>query len=241
MATETMNERMTVGELVAGRPGAAIVLERLGIDYCCGGGRELGAVCAEAGTSMEAVVDMVRAEEAGRRERSESDRDWRAAPLSELIGHIVSKHHTYTKAELPRLLALVEKVYSVHGGRHPELHAVRESYRALKAELDRHLVTEEEVLFPAVERLGGSGSVDSATLSTMRELSGEHDTAGDLLRRMRRDSGNYEPPADGCGSFVALYQGLAALEADLHVHIHLENNVMFPRATRGGSHGPAGS
>lgn len=232
---------MTVGELVAARPGAAIVLERLGIDYCCGGGRELGAVCSEAGTSAEAVVEMVRAEEAGRRERSGSDHDWRAEPLSKLIGHIVSKHHTYTKAELPRLLALVEKVCSVHGGRHPELISVRESYHALKAELDRHLVTEEEVLFPAVERLGGSGVADSSTLSTISKLSGEHDTAGDLLKRMRRDSGNYEPPADGCGSFVALYQGLAALETDLHIHIHLENNVMFRRVLRGGAQESSGS
>ena len=153
----------------------------------------------------------------------------RALGLADLADHVVEVHHTYLWNEMGRLAALADKVAEVHGGRHPELAGVRADYRALKDDLELHLRKEERILFPAIHQLDAAGA-PVGVLGPIRQMILEHDTAGELLERLRSATAGYATPDDGCSSYRALMDGLAELEADLHEHIHKENNVLFPRA-----------
>ncbi len=226
----------TVGQLAMENPAAMQVFDELGIDYCCGGTRTLEQACQAANVPISRAAEALAA---GRREPASADaRNWRIEPLSELLAHIQTTHHVYTREAIARLGPLFEKVCSVHGGNHPELPRLREIFSGLAAELTTHLMKEEMVLFSSVLRMEESAAagepVPPSPFGSMRNpiamMTAEHDGAGNALREMRRIAGNYVPPADACVSFQALYQGLAALEGDLHRHIHLENNVLFPRA-----------
>lgn len=223
----------TVAQIALELPHATRVFESLGIDYCCGGSRTLVQACDEADLSVgDLIARLEREEEArpGRRVTVEDD-------LTEIIDHILGTHHVFTRAELARLLPLAEKVRKVHGERHPELREVERLLVALDAELGPHLFKEERVLFPYIvsleTRIQG-GPVPHAPFGTVKNpvavMGREHDRAGALLRDMRKAGADYAVPPDACGSYRALYEGLAALEADLHEHIHLENNLLFPRA-----------
>jgi regulator of cell morphogenesis and NO signaling len=153
--------------------------------------------------------------------------------------HILDKHHVYTKREMPRLETLLVKVIAVHGDNHPELLQVARQLRTLCEDLKPHMFKEEQILFPyfvQVERsllrhtpapFAPPGTADNPALVMMRE----HERVAELLRELREASANYKTPADGCLSYQMLNQGLEALEKDLHQHMHLENNVLFPRAT----------
>ncbi len=227
----------TIGEIAAENPAATAIFEKLGLDYCCGGGQTLGQACRAAGVSAEEVKDSIdKAVEAAR--SSAPERTWAAEPLADLMAHIRSAHHAYTRAAIDRLEPLFDKVCGVHGKNHPELPEMRTVFAGLAQELAMHLMKEEMMLFPYIERLEEAaieksapppapfGSVKNPVAMMMRE----HDGAGDALQQLRSASGGYAPPADACASFRALYQALNELEADLHQHIHLENNILFPRA-----------
>ena len=230
------NLERTVKEVAVDVPGATRVFEKLGIDYCCGGGKSLADACFGAGVSLEEVMAAL---EAGKERHAGKESDnWQSRSLAELADHIVHKHHEYTKSELERLDKLCEKVASVHGQNHPELAKVRELFLALKKDLVPHMLKEEQVLFPYIERLEDAtlngrpaptpffGTVRNPVQMMIRD----HDAAGDLLRSLRAESSDYAVPADGCTSYRTLYQALQELEQDLHQHIHLENNILFPRA-----------
>ena len=229
---ELMSER-TVRDLASSNPGAARIFESFGIDYCCGGERSLTQACSVAKVSIQEVIDAL---EQPRGE--ESDRDWRAASLTELITHIVEKHHQYVRREIPRLTALISKVASVHGQNHAELEKVELSFRALAEELTMHLLKEERMLFPYIVQLEGAAKSSTRPAPAMfgtvqnpvRMMVMEHDAAGDLLHKMRELTNGYSVPGNGCMSYTMLYQALPEFEADLHQHIHLENNILFPRA-----------
>jgi len=227
----------TVRELAVELPHAARVFEKWGIDYCCGGGRSLTEACEAAHVKVDQVLRALDGEPcapAG----SSPEHDWMTEPLSNLIEHIVNTHHKYTREELDRLTALLDKVCSVHATRHPELLRVQTHFIELKQELTLHMMKEEKVLFPYLERMEESvlqkepvvpppfGTVQNPVHMMMQE----HDSAGATLRVMREASDEYQAPADGCFSYRTLYQALAAFEVDLHQHIHLENNILFPRA-----------
>lgn len=226
----------TVGEFASANPAAARAFEKLGIDYCCGGRRTLAQACHAAGVTPEAFAAAIEAE--ARTAPQAADRDWTAEPLVSLMGHIRSRHHAFTRAEIARLAPLFDKVIAAHGARHPELALVRNTFAALAAELFAHLMKEEIVLFPFIERmeesLAGGSPVPMPPFGTMRNpvamMAAEHDGAGEALRQMREASHGYSAPPDACASFRALFEGLAGFEADLHRHIHLENNILFPRA-----------
>ena len=226
----------TIGQLAVENPAAMQVFDELGIDYCCGGQRTLEQACRAANVPIGRVVEALAA--IRREPAAESPRNWQIEPLSELLAHIQSTHHVYTRQAIARLGPLFEKVCAVHGGNHPELAQLRQVFSGLAGELTTHLMKEEMVLFPCVLRMEESVAAGEPVLpspfGSMRNpvamMTAEHDGAGNALREMRRIAGNYAPPADACVSFQALYSGLAALEADLHRHIHLENNVLFPRA-----------
>ena len=154
---------------------------------------------------------------------------WDTAPLAELIAHIVETYHRPLDLELPRLDAMAEKVLAVHHDKDPEMLAgVRETVQALRADLEPHLQKEERILFPLI--LAGHGAAAAPPVSVMRA---EHDAVGALLARLRALTRGYAVPAEACNTWRALWHGCAALERDLHAHIHLENNVLFPRALAG--------
>jgi regulator of cell morphogenesis and NO signaling len=227
----------TVGELALENPSATRVFEKLGIDYCCGGGQTLEQACQAAHVSVNQVADSLAAVSQPASATAQ-DRNWQDEPLAELLSHIRRTHHVYTRDEIARLGPLFDKVCSVHGGNHPELTSLREIFSGLARELTTHLMKEEMVLFPYILLMEEAvvakepalpppfGSVRNPVAMMMNE----HDGAGSALRHMREISSGYAPPPDACASFRTLYQALAAFEADLHQHIHLENNLLFPRA-----------
>ncbi len=223
----------TVREIATAHPAAVRVFEKYGIDYCCGGQKPLADACREHGLSEDAVLDEVRSSE----RPGAAERDWAGASLAELIGHIVVTHHGYLSAELPALEQRMAKVVEKHGANHSELGPLQQVLTSLKAELMHHCRKEEMVLFPftqQIEAAANEGRRISAPFGTVanpiRMMEHEHDDAGRALAAIRKLTNNYEVPADACPTFRALYEGLAALERDLHQHIHLENNILFPRA-----------
>ena len=216
----------TLADIVTETPAAARVLEGFGLDYCCQGGRTLDVACSEAGIVPDVVEAKLADLEPG------VDIGWTTLTLPALADHIVETHHRYLHEELPLLDALAAKVLAAHGERHPELAQVRRLVAALRADLEPHLLKEERVLFPAIHALAGGrtefpfGSI----ANPIRMMVLEHDQAGELLAQLRAATGAYTVPSDGCASFRSLYDRLAALEEDTHVHIHKENHVLFPDA-----------
>ena len=218
---------MTLGEIVTLRPALAAELERRGLDYCCHGDRTLTEAAGELGLDGSTVADelsTVAVDAPAAR--------WASLGPSELVEHIDSVHHRYLWAELPRISALVDKIATVHGERHPELFDVQRLYGELRADLEPHLTREEQELFPRIRQLtaaSDSSAVDTRDLAAQIEaLAGEHETVGALLDELRRVTSVYAVPEDGCASYAACYRALADLEADTHLHVHKENNLLFP-------------
>jgi regulator of cell morphogenesis and NO signaling len=225
----------TVRELALENPAAPRLFEKLGIDYCCGGKRSLADACRTANLNIDEVLESLEKACAG---TPAVERDWQSEPIAALITHIKDTHHKYTREEAARLTTLLAKVCSAHGNNHPELFEIRDRFLALASELTTHLMKEEMVLFPYMIRMEAAATEDVPVarppfgsvqnpISMMEHL---HDSAGHALKAMREASSGYTPPADACVSYQTLYQSLAAFEADLHQHIHLENNMLFPRA-----------
>ena len=227
----------TVREVALENPAATRVLERFGIDYCCGGNQLLEQACAKAGATGADVLDSLEIHEETAR-AARQVHDWQSEPLSDLVAHIENTHHKYTREEIVRLSALLEKVCTVHGKNHPELYEIQSTFSGLVQELTTHMMKEEMVLFPYMVRLEEAviqkEPVLPAPFGTVRNpvamMEHEHDSAGNALRAMRKASKEFLTPADACVSYQALYKALEAFEADLHQHIHLENNILFPRA-----------
>lgn len=220
---------MTLGDIVTMRPSLAADLERRGLDYCCHGGRTLAEAARDAGLDAQTVADELSAAHVG-----EPAAEWASLGLVDLVEHIEIVHHRYLWAELPRITALVDKIVTVHGERHPELAEVQRLYNELRSDLEPHLTREEQELFPKIRQLaattGGSDSHDPAIVAQIEVLTAEHETVGDLLDELHRVTSGYTTPADGCASYAACYRALAELEADTHLHVHKENNLLFPAA-----------
>lgn len=211
----------SLAELVLDRPSAARVLERLGLDYCCGGRRSLREACADRSLDPDTVAVFLEREldpvglEA---------RDWTSAPPAELCAHIVEEHHGWLRGELPRLSHLAGRAASAHGEVQPQLRDLHEEFEQLRSELEEHITEEERELFPA---LTAGRSLDAAQLEQLRH---EHDGTGARLRRLRELAGDYATEKALCTTHRTLLQGLHGLELDLHQHVHEENNILFPRA-----------
>jgi regulator of cell morphogenesis and NO signaling len=227
----------TVRELAVEIPEATRIFEKLGIDYCCGGNKSLQEACSAANLSIDQVLDSLDMAEQTAHAR-QKDRNWQAEALADVVAHICDTHHKYVREEIARLGPLFDKVVSVHGKNHPELQHVRAAFRGLAQELTTHMMKEEMVLFPYIVRMEEAviqrdpvlpppfGTVKNPVSMMMHE----HDSAGEALRAMRQASSGYTAPADACVSYQTLYRALADFEQDLHQHIHLENNILFPRA-----------
>ena len=233
----TVTTEKSVRELALEIPASTRVFEKLGIDYCCGGKKSLEEACRAANLNIHQVVASL--EQLGQPAvASGKERNWHEEPLAVLIGHIQQTHHKYTREEIARLGPLFEKVCSVHGSNHPELLQVYEAFKGLAQELGPHLMKEEMILFPYIVRMEGAvtrkESVGPAPFGSVQNpvsmMEHEHDSAGNALRAMRQGSNGYSAPTNSCISYQTLYNALAAFETDLHQHIHLENNILFPRA-----------
>jgi regulator of cell morphogenesis and NO signaling len=221
----------TLAEAVDAFPKLAREFERRGLDYCCRGQRTLGDACARIGLDPAATV--AELSQAG---SPAVAAEWTTMSAVVLVNHIEATHHRYLWDELPRVTSLVDKIVSVHGARHPELVEIASCFSRLRADLEPHMVKEERVLFPMIRELTTSPGVPAFHCGSLRNpisvMLGEHDAVGDLLVQMRRLTGDYIPPADGCASYVACFAAMARLEADTHLHIHKENNVLFPMVVR---------
>lgn len=234
----TFDSNKTVRELAVELPSATRVFEKHGIDYCCGGGKKLGEACVQAKLPVEEVLRELEQAESSRAMRQENVRDWSREAMADLIDLIVTKHHGYIKTEIPRLSHLANKVAAKHGPTHPETVKVNEFFAQIAEELTMHLMKEEQILFPYIVRMEESVLEKNAVIpppfgtvqNPIRMMVSEHDSAGEVLRQMRAVTENYKVPEDACTSFRTLYTGLIEFEADLHQHIHLENNILFPRA-----------
>ena len=223
---------MTLAEVVDAHPQLARELERRGLDYCCGGGRTLTEACTGVGLDVSAT-----AAELGAAVTDDAPAaDWTTMSADELVDHLEATHHRYLWDELPRATALLDTIVSVHGGRHPELADIAACFAEVRADLEPHLLKEERVLFPMVRELAASTSPPEFHCGTLRNpisvMLAEHDAVGALLARLRMMTGCYTAPADGCATYVACFAALAEIEADTHLHIHKENNVLFPLVVR---------
>jgi len=214
-----------VGEIAARHPMSTQVFDRYGIDFCCGGGIALRQACDRRGLSTSQILVEI--------ERALADDDvsldrWDEASVSDLVHHIVDDYHLPLREELPRLGLMARKVYRVHGHKDPERFAsLLETFLELESELEDHLRREEEVLFPEILRHG------EGTPVAVESYVDDHSEAGRALERLRELTDGYRAPEGACNTWRALWHGLEALEKSLHHHIHLENNVLFPRVDSG--------
>ncbi len=217
----------TLAAIVTAQPSLARELETRGLDYCCGGAATLADSCRANDLDVDTVLAELTAVNV-----DGATPAWATMGVVELVDHLESTHHQYLWAELPRLSTLADKVVSVHAERHPELAEIAACYATLRADLEPHLTNEEHVLFPLVRELASAEmepTFHCGVLSNpISALLAEHDIVGELLARLRELTNGYQTPTDGCASYAALFTGLAELEADTHLHVHKENNVLFP-------------
>lgn len=226
----------SVAELTNRHPKWIPSLERLEIDYCCGGSKTFAKACADRGLDPVRILQELHRQEQLSAHPDVAG-DWQALSLPDLADHIVATHHEYLKSELPSIALRLAKVVEKHGDRHPELRIVDQIYRELHAELGQHLLKEEQVLFPWVKRLAqvGAANFDSPCGSVtmpIRNMEMEHESAGRALERIRLLTNRYQAPEDACATYRSVLDRLAALERDLHLHVHKENNVLFPWAVQ---------
>lgn len=230
----TVSSETTVGQLVAERPARAKIFEALGIDYCCGGKVALGEACAQKGLDADTVVKMIAATEGAANGSGAGEQDWTTAPLGSLIDNIVTVHHDYLREELPRLSFLTEKVANAHGANDERLGRLASAFHGFREELESHMAKEEQVLFPLIKKIATAdapvrdhcGSVKTP-ISVMER---EHQDAGHDMETFRALTDGYSAPDWACNTFRAMLDGLAALEDNMHRHVHKENSILFPRA-----------
>lgn len=232
---KTFTSETKTKDIALSSPQARQVLEEAGVDYCCGGGKSLHDACLTAGVSAEEILGRLR--ENSKNVNPEAA-NWVTAPLGDLTRHIRDEHHRYVRAAISRIEPLLNKVNGKHGPAHPELATIQALFGQVGREMLMHMQKEEYVLFPYIEAMeraaNGNGSLEKPFFQTVRNpiqtMMKEHDAAGDLVRQIHEASAGYTPPAGACTSFKALYGELKEFEADLHQHVHLENNILFPRA-----------
>ncbi len=229
----TISRSMSVGELVAQHPPFAGVFERRGIDYCCGGKIALEDACRKKGLNVDVIIEELISSDLTNQPSVEPD--WSQASLNELIEHILKAYHNPLRLELRRILPLAEKVSRVHGENHPEMIELLSIFSRLRDQLELHMQKEEMILFPTIasmesgqgrQMFGCGGGIEHPIEVMLRE----HEDAGEAMNAMNKLTNSYTPPADACNTFKVLLHSLARFEAEMHQHVHKENNILFPRA-----------
>lgn len=225
----------TIRDIVADDFRAAAILESFQLDFCCGGGLTLDEACRDRRLDPDAVLAAVSTACAGADPFTPRYADWQP---SALVAHIVNKHHAYVRSALPSIKVHTEKVARVHGERHPEMIEVDRIFAAVIEEMTAHMFKEEHILFPYVTQLEATvangmpapNSCFGTVANPIRMMEAEHESAGSAMARIRELTSGYTPPADACMTFRVCLKELDAFERDLHVHVHLENNILFPKA-----------
>lgn len=232
-----MSELMTksLAQIVNTNHRAATVFEKYHLDFCCKGKRTLQQACTESELKIEEVLSDL--------ERTAQEKSipvhYENMSLTQLADYIVLTHHSYVKKEMPAILSYLEKVASKHGNGHPEMMRVLELFATVKEEMGQHMQKEEQILFPRIkeveQQLGEGNEIiinNTYLLSPISMMEQEHDHAGSLLSEIRQLTNDYTPPADACTTYKLSFASLQAFEHDLHQHVHLENNILFPKALR---------
>jgi len=236
MTTTTLKLSDSVGAWVTEHPATSRVFEQHKIDYCCGGGRPLEEACSAKQVDVQSVLEELTDVISRGAADGTADDDFTSKSLAEMCDEIEATHHEYLKRELPRLTQLVDKVVRVHSEQHAWLVRLGASFHALQDELKPHMFKEEQVLFPAIRTIEESQTVPTFPFGSVdnpiRMMEHEHDVAGNALKDIRDASSDFTLPEGGCNTFRAMLDGLQELEGDLHRHIHKENNVLFPRASK---------
>ena len=230
---ETLVEK-TLAEIVTDNIRSAVVFEEFGLDFCCNGNRSLKSACIEKNVDVQNIVNELSSLSVNEN-GSQNVNDWQ---LDFLVEYIMNNHHQYVRRMIPVITLHADKVASVHGNNHPETLQIADLFLAVREELEGHMMKEERILFPQIKQMvltknengqffpPAFGSIQNPI--TMMEL--EHTSAGDALNQIKELSNNYSHPEDACNTFKALYSELKEFEEDLHKHIHLENNILFPKA-----------
>lgn len=220
-----------IGEIVSQMPKAGEIFKQYKIDFCCGGNRALKDVLAEKKLDEGEILNRLEAVYHEGKTDNEPIRDFTGMKPVQLAEYIEEKHHGYLKRIMPELDELTTKIMRVHGLHHGELFKVHKLFATLKADLEEHLMKEEEILFPMIREYQGKHSVRllSEIGRVIRETEDEHEAAGDILKELRSITNDYKVPDDGCGTYRATFEKLEEMEADLFQHIHLENNILFKK------------
>jgi len=227
--------RTQVKDIALLNPGARRILEDAGVDYCCGGGKSLQEACLHANVPSEVILERLRQNS---QQVNHEEIAWTSKPLVELTRHIRERHHQYVRDVIPRLRGLLAKVREKHGSKHREVGEIDRLFGDVAREMLMHMQKEEQILFPYIDALeraaNGGEAVEAPFFGTVRNpiysMMKEHDSSGELMRQIRKASNAYQASPDACTSFRAAYQELQQFEEDLHLHVHLENNILFPRA-----------
>jgi regulator of cell morphogenesis and NO signaling len=221
-----------IGSIVSDFPGASNLFKEVQIDFCCGGDRSLLEAIRQKKLDENKILRRLNESFAEMKSKDENDEtDWREAPIAELIDHIVNHHHAYLRKELPLLSEFVTKIFRVHGGAHVELAVLHKRFHQMKIELDQHLITEEEVLFPLLQQYASqpTAEIHERAIKGLYELESDHSVVGDYLKEMRMITNGYALPPEACKTYTLTFHKLGELESDLFQHIHLENNILFQR------------
>ncbi|CAN5515662.1 iron-sulfur cluster repair di-iron protein [soil metagenome] len=223
----------TVGEIVAEDFRRGAVLKTFGIDFCCGGGKSLADAAGKAGVEVEDVTNAIAISDSHGQDYGSQSRmaAWKPGFLAD---YIVNEHHSYVRESIPVLRAFTQKVARVHGGERPELVEIAELFEAVAAELETHMAAEEDIVFPRIKNLEPGSGDGGASVQGLRalidEMEGDHDRAGEAMRQIRKLASDFVPPVGACNTYRASFAKLEEFEEDLHRHVHLENNVLFPKA-----------
>ena len=228
---EKIHANQKIGDIVNQFPKVIDIYKDYKIDFCCGGDRLLTNAIKEANLNETEILNKINTAYDAYLESKAIDRNFMEEPLDILIDHIVETHHTYLNANLPIINELVTKILRVHGDNHPELLKVHKLFSHLRTELESHMFKEETIQYPAVKEYLKTNDLKylDKAIAVNQELEDEHTNAGDALKELRILTNDYEVPEDGCSTFMKTYEKLHELEADMFQHIHLENNVLFPR------------
>ena len=227
-------ENMTLAEIVTQNIRSAIVFEEYGLDFCCKGKRPLSEACEDKDIDLQKVLDDLN-NLSGSNNGNQNHDDWQ---LNFMVDYIMNNHHQYVRRMIPVISLHSDKVASVHGSNHPETLRIADLFLAVREELEMHMMKEERILFPYIKQLHeGKENNESVTpppfgsiQNPIRMMEAEHENAGDAMNKIRELSSNFSAPEDACNTFKALYSELKEFEEDLHKHIHLENNILFPKS-----------
>lgn len=221
----------TIGEIVTDDFRAASVFKEAGIDFCCGGKKKFEQACVEKNLDPLIISEKLKEIELTGDDSQNNFKEWE---LEFLCNYIINTHHKFVLGKLPELVAYTEKIASVHKESHKELVIVAQMFSLINKELYQHLKNEEEVLFPAIRKaiLKDSPEAKRIIVSEIARMSGEHEFAGNIMDRINEITNNYTVPPDGCNTYNVTFKLLKQFEDDLHIHVHIENNILYPKALK---------